>query len=90
MIQNNIPTTDWRKLTSRLIKSEMTKRNIKYEDLSKRLEQLGTQQTAPNLRNKINRGILGADLFIQILVALNVSQISQDNIQEILESIKHE
>jgi hypothetical protein len=87
MNQSTAPSP-WRKLVSRYIKSEMTKKGIKYEELSLRLAQTGTQQTAANLRNKINRGILGADLFIQIIFVLEINQLSRDQLSEILTEIE--
>ena len=56
----NTPVTDYRELISRIIKSEMSKRKIRYEDLSQLLAAHGTVQSSANLRNKINRGIMGA------------------------------
>jgi hypothetical protein len=81
------PITDYRELISRLVKSEMSKRKIKYEDLSQLLAKQGTQQTSANLRNKINRGIMGADLFIQLILVLNVKQIDRESILEIVSSL---
>jgi len=80
-------SADWRELVSRLIKSEMSKRKIRYEDLSQKLAQQGTAQTAANLRNKINRGIMGADLFIQLLLAMNVKQLERESILDILQNL---
>ncbi len=80
-------TTDYRELISRLVKSEMSKRKIKYEDLSQLLAKQGTQQSSANLRNKINRGIMGADLFIQLILVLNVKQIDRDSVLEIIASL---
>jgi hypothetical protein len=86
-MSNPTPTTDYRELISRIIKSEMSKRKIRYEDLSQSLAEFGTHQTSANLRNKINRGIMGADLFIQLLLVLNVKQIDRDSILEIISSL---
>ena len=86
-MSNPTPATDYRELISRMIKSEMSKRKIRYEDLSQSLAELGTQQTSANLRNKINRGIMGADLFIQLMLVLNVKQIDRDSILEIVSSL---
>jgi hypothetical protein len=83
-MQSKPTPTNWRELVSRLIKSEMTKRKLKYEQLSELLAQQGTEQTAANLRNKINRGIMGADLFLQLLLVMNVKQLSSDTLIEIL------
>lgn len=79
--------TDWRELVSRLIKSEMSKRKLKYDQLSQGLAEIGTEQTAANLRNKINRGILGADLFIQILLVMEVSSIDRNTLLEIRKTL---
>ncbi|CAA0081170.1 Uncharacterised protein [BD1-7 clade bacterium] len=93
MLQNDneqispIPSASWREVVSRLIKSEMSKRKIKYDDLSRLLEELGTKQTAANLRNKINRGIMGADLLIQLVLVLNLQHLTPDMIREILETV---
>ncbi len=93
MLQNDtqshppIPSASWREVVSRLIKSEMSKRKIKYDDLSRLLEALGTQQSAANLRNKINRGIMGADLFIQLVLVLNINQLTPEMIREILDTL---
>lgn len=81
-------TTDYRELISRLLKSEMSKRKIKYEDLSQLLAAQGTIQTSANLRNKINRGIMGADLFIQLILVLNVKQIDRESILEIVSDLE--
>jgi len=86
-MQNTLPPSDWRELVSRLLKSEMTKRKLKYEDLSRLLADQGTQQTAANLRNKINRGILGADLFIQLVLVMNVKQLDRESILDILNNL---
>lgn len=87
-MHNNLPVTDWRILISRLIKSEMSKRDVRYEELRKKLDAIGTKQSTSNLRNKINRGILGADLFVQILFVLNVTQLERATIVEILDNIQ--
>ena len=87
MLPNNIDNAVWRELVSRLIKADMAKKNLKYEDLSQLLDAHGTKQSADNLRNKINRGILGADLYLQLFLVLNIKQLNQEAIVEILEDI---
>ena len=78
----------WRESVSRLIKSEMSAKGVKYQALSQRLAAMGINQSADNLRNKINKGILGADLFVQILLCLEASTIDLQRFQEIIEDIK--
>ena len=60
----------WRQTVARLVKSEMSVRGVKYQALSQRLADIGVEQSADNLRNKVNKGIMGADLLVQILYVL--------------------
>ncbi|MCW8091320.1 DUF6471 domain-containing protein [Alteromonas sp. ASW11-130] len=75
---------NWRELVQRVIKTEMSFRGVKYQALSQRLEENGIIQTADNLRNKVNKGIMGADLFLQILVVLNARPLNVADMQEIM------
>lgn len=72
---------------SRLLKLEMAKRKLRYEDLSRILADQGCLQSADNLRNKINRGILGADLFVQLLVVMQVKSLDQAALLELVECL---
>jgi len=83
----SISQAEWREVVSRVVKSEMSKRKLKYEDLSQILAKTGTIQTSANLRNKINRGIMGAELFLQILIALEIKQLDIDSIRDISDSL---
>lgn len=76
--------SDWRKLVERLLKAELSKKGIKYQDLSDKLSAVGVNQSADNLRNKINKGILGSDLLFQIIFVLNIKQIKYEDIEEML------
>ncbi len=86
-MHGNIPSAAWRELVSRLLKSELSKRKMKYEDLSQRLALYGVQQSADNLRNKINRGIMGADLLLQIVYVLDVRGLDKAALAELLETL---
>lgn len=79
-----LTANQWRDLVSRLLKLEMAKRKLRYEDLSRALELQGCIQSADNLRNKINRGILGADLFVQLLLVMQVKSVEQSVLLELV------
>ena len=79
--------TDWRQVVQRLIKAEMSKRGLKYQCLSAELAKIGVTQSADNLRNKINRGILGADLMLQLITVMNVRKLGTDEIEDIIDSM---
>jgi hypothetical protein len=79
--------SDWRNLVQRLLKAELSKKGVKYQDLSDKLSAIGVQQSADNLRNKVNKGILGADLLLQIIFVLNIKQIRHEDIEDMLQDI---
>lgn len=71
----DLSTKEWRNLVQRLIKIEMSRQDVRYQELSERLAAIGVSQSADNLRNKVNKGILGADLLLQIMSVLKVKDI---------------
>jgi len=79
---------NWRLLVQRLLKAQMSVRGVKYQQLSERLAQIGIEQSADNLRNKVNKGIMGADLLLQILMVLNVRSVVMTDLQEILADLE--
>lgn len=74
----------WREAVARLVKSEMSVRGVKYQGLSTRLADIGVHQSADNLRNKVNKGIMGADLLVQILYVLKARPVDANLLEEIL------
>lgn len=83
VMKNTPSNVEWRQVVQRLLKAEMSRRGVKYQDLSVRLASLGINQSADNLRNKVNKGILGADLLLQIMFVLNVRRLERDGIVDI-------
>jgi hypothetical protein len=77
---------EWGATVRSLIRSEMEKKGVDYATLSALLKALGTQQTADNLRQKVSRGILGAQLLLQILYVLRVRHIGWELIEELREA----
>ena len=72
--------TEWVEDTKRLLRAEMTRRGVTYEELSERLAAIGVQDTAVNLRNKIARGRFSATFLIQCLAAIGARalRLSED------------
>ncbi|WP_334013804.1 DUF6471 domain-containing protein [Alteromonas sp. S167] len=66
----------------------MSVRGVKYQTLSQRLEEIGIDQSADNLRNKVNKGIMGADLLLQILYVLKARPIDSTLLEEILTDLQ--
>ena len=78
----------WRQTVARVVKSEMSVRGVKYQALSQRLEEIGVEQSADNLRNKVNKGIMGADLLLQILYVLKARPLDATLLEEILTDLQ--
>ena len=78
----------WRQTVARVVKSEMSVRGVKYQVLSQRLEEIGVEQSADNLRNKVNKGIMGADLLLQILYVLKARPVDGALLEEILTDLQ--
>ncbi len=58
----------------RLVRTMMAQSGISYAELSKQLYlKFGTTQLDNNLRSKVNKGKMSADLFIQIMAVCNFS-----------------
>ena len=56
----------------RLLRAEMVKRGVTYEQLSEKLRELGVEDTAVNIRNKVARGKFMAAFLLQCLQAIGV------------------
>jgi hypothetical protein len=69
----------WNKILSRLLKSELTKRGLSYEDLNKKLAAIGVNEKTVNINNKIGRGTFSAIFFVQCLRAMEVKTIRLDD-----------
>jgi hypothetical protein len=64
-------TDDWAAVTKGLLKAELVRRDISYQQLAELLARMGVRETPENLANKINRGKFGAMFLIQCLEAID-------------------
>lgn len=78
------PTTDassdgieeeWREAVRSLLRAELKRQNLTYEDVAQRLRSIGVNETAVSVRNKISRGTFPATFFVQFLKVLDVQLI---------------
>jgi len=77
-----------REAIRRVIRSRMALKGFEYRDLTQRLRALGVEQTESNLRSKVNNGSLGAQLFVYILLALDLKQLDLEPMVEILDDLR--
>jgi hypothetical protein len=60
----------WVERARNVLKGELARRGLSYEDLAIKLKQIGIDENANNLRSKINRGTFSAAFFLQVLSAI--------------------
>jgi Domain of unknown function (DUF6471) len=62
--------SEWAEDVKRLLRAEMARRGITYEQLAEKLATIGVRDTSVNLRNKVARGRFSAVFLIQCLTAM--------------------
>lgn len=62
-----------------ILRGEMARRGISYDDLVERLAATDVKETNAGLRNKISRGSFTADFFLQSLAAMGVTSLRLDD-----------
>jgi len=69
---------DWKVRASAIIRSILTRRNIKYHELAIRLNGIGVEETQSSISNKISRGTFSFVFFIQCMEVLNIDEVRID------------
>ena len=75
-----MPENDRADRISRFLKAELKRRNISYEELARRLNELGGQETKASIANKLSRGQFSAIFFLDTLRAMSIQKIDIDDI----------
>jgi hypothetical protein len=66
---------DWESEVKGLLKAEVKRRNLTYEQLAAKLAEIGVHDSARNIINKINRGTFSAVFLVQCLEAMDVETL---------------
>ena len=66
---------EWVNLVKGILRAEMTRRGMTYDQLAEKLAELGVKDTAVNIRNKVARGGFSAVFFVQCLRALGCHEL---------------
>lgn len=66
---------DWKNKAKSMIKSELAKQDIDYIELSKRLNEIGVNDTQINLANKINRGTFSLIFALQVFEVIGLKNL---------------
>ena len=60
----------WAEDVKRLLRAEMSRRGMTYDQLSDKLAEIGVEDSAVNIRNKVSRGKFSAVFLVQALTAI--------------------
>jgi 3-mercaptopyruvate sulfurtransferase SseA len=66
---------EWQAEVKGLLKAEMKRRGLTYDQLSAKLAEIGVQADPHVLRNKVARGGFSAVFFVQCLTAMGVKEV---------------
>lgn len=67
---------DWADQVKGILKAELKRRNVTYEQLAHRLGELGVQESPENIANKVSRGKFTAVFLMQCLEAIGCKTLS--------------
>ena len=69
---------DWRNQVKGLLKEELKRKGVTYQDLADRLGQFGIEESPENIANKISRGKFTAVFMVQCLEAIECNTLRLD------------
>jgi hypothetical protein len=70
------PEGYWENRVKTILKVELTRQDITYGELARRLQEMGLPaETEPNVRNKLSRGTFSAMFLVQCLEALGLKEL---------------
>ena len=68
----------WNEKATNILKSILTRRNIKYYELAIKLKEMGIEETQGSISNKISRGTFSFVFFMQCMEALGIKEFRID------------
>lgn len=66
---------EWVNLVKGILRAEMARRAITYDQLAAKLAEVGVTDSAVNIRNKVARGGFSAVFFVQCLRAMGCETV---------------
>ena len=67
---------EWEDEVKGMLKAEIKRRNMTYEQLAVKLAEIGVNDSARNIINKINRGTFSAVFFVQCSKAIGCKSVA--------------
>ncbi|MBD9361581.1 DUF6471 domain-containing protein [Methylomonas fluvii] len=66
---------EWSQRATNILKSELARAGIGYEELIRRLGEIGVEESYKGIANKINRGAFSFAFFMQCMKAMKIENI---------------
>lgn len=66
---------DWESKVKGLLKAELKRRDVTYQQLAEKLAAIGVTETPENIANKISRGKFSAVFLVQCLEAIGCQML---------------
>lgn len=66
---------DWSRYAAQTLKAELAKAGVGYEELTRRLQSIGVEESYKGIASKINRGTFSFLFFAQCMKALGKKEI---------------
>lgn len=70
----------WARAASKIIKAEISKRDLTYKQLSGLLKEMGIDESEGDIKAKLSRGAFSVIFFLQVLRVMGVQNLSLDDI----------
>lgn len=75
-----MPEDDRANRVSQFLKAELKRRDVTYEELARRLNQLGGHETKASVANKLSRGQFSTIFFIDTLRVIGIQRVNLEDI----------
>lgn len=66
---------DWESKVKGLLKAELKRRDVTYQQLADKLAEVGVQETPENIANKVSRGKFSAVFLVQCLEVIGCQTV---------------
>ncbi|HEX4045635.1 MAG TPA: DUF6471 domain-containing protein [Gammaproteobacteria bacterium] len=72
--------SDWNRLAANILKAELKRRGITYDQLQEKLTALGLNETTNSIKVKISRGAFQFAFFLQCAAAIGIKNLRLDEL----------
>lgn len=80
MVRRECMEQNWSETAKRLVKAELKRADVTYEDLAGRLSAMGLPETKASVSNKISRGGFPASFFLAAMKAVGRDVLRLDDL----------